>query len=98
MDKDDQELTKLQLQLNEALVARGGLDDSFGVLLVELFSKHITKLTRDVTSDKFRKDHVGYNNALSDINAYRTILRDLQVLGHPARIKKLKEKLDSRED
>lgn len=94
----DKEITQLQQQLSEAIVARGGLEDSFGKLLIELYGKHITRLTRDVTSDKYRKDLAGYNIALSDLLAYKTILKELQIAGSPIRETKLREKLDELEE
>jgi hypothetical protein len=100
MDKDstlNPELNKLQSQLSETLIARGGLADDFGRLLTELYTKHITLLTREVTSDKFLKDHVGYVNAVCNLNAYKTILKELQVAGSPLREQKLRQKLEEAE-
>lgn len=97
MDNDltlNQDLDKLSQQLSETITARGGLEDDFGRLLVGLFAKHITRLTRDVTGDKYRKDLTGYNNALSDLHAYQRILKELQLIAHPLREAKLREKLD----
>jgi hypothetical protein len=94
MDNLNQEITKTELQLRECLVARGGLEDDFGRLLVDLYAKHITRLTREITSDKYRKDHAGYNNCLSDLNAYQRILKELQAAAAPARESKLRERLE----
>lgn len=92
----DKEIADLAEQLRETLVARGGLEDDFGRLLVALYSKHITRLTRDITSEKYRKDLMGYNNALSDLLAYKRILKELQVAAAPEREGKLRAKLDER--
>ena len=96
MDNDltlNQDLDKLSQQLSETIIARGGMEDDFGRLLTTLYTKHITRLTRDITSDKFRKDLTGYNNCLSDLNAYKRILKELQLMAHPIRELKLREKI-----
>lgn len=101
MDSDltqNQEISTLQQQLSEALVAEDFFNHSSGKLLEQLFVKQITRLTRDVTSDKYLKDHVGYCNAVLELNAYKMILKSLQVAGAPARVKKLREKLGEREN
>lgn len=93
-DDIENELGVIKTQLSETLIARGGLEDDFGRLLVGLFTKHITRLTRDVTSDKYRKDQMGYNNALSDLHAYQRILKELQLAAAPQREARLREKLE----
>jgi hypothetical protein len=94
----EQQIQQLEQQLSECLIARGGLEDDFGRLIVELFTVEITRITRDITSDKYRKDLMGYNNALSDLLAYKKILRKLQVAAHPERERKLREKIGEATD
>ena len=94
MDNSDQELTKLQQQLNEALAASEFFETEPGRLWAALATAKITKITRDITSDKYRKDLTGYNIALSDLQAYKHMLKEMQVAGSEIRIKKIKEKLD----
>lgn len=94
----DPQIQQLQQQLSECLIARGGLEDDFGRLLVELFTKQINQLNREIISEKFRKDHTGYNNALSDLLAYKKILRSLQVAASPEREAKLRERVEGATD
>lgn len=94
----EQEIVLLEQQLNETLNAESFFESGSGKLIVQLFVKEITKLTREVTSDKFRKDLAGYNLALSDLLAYKNILHKLQLAASPQRKAKIKEQLEVRED
>jgi len=94
----DKQVAQLERQLRECLVARGGMEDDFGRLITELFSKEITRITRDITSDKYRKDHTGYNNALSDLLAYKKILKSLQLAAAPEREAKIRSRLEDKAD
>lgn len=90
----DQEIQQLEQQLRQTVAAERFLEFESGRLIVELFTKEITRLVRDITSDKYRKDFAGYNNALSDLRAYQNILKKIQVAGSPQRREKIKERLE----
>lgn len=94
----DKEILKLESQLSEALSAEDFFGSAPGQLIVQLFVKEITRLTREVTSDKFRKDLSGYNTALSDLLAYKNILHRLQLAATPERKAKINEQLQARLD
>lgn len=94
----NKELEHLQTQLREALAAENFFETASGKLLVELFVKNINKLVTDITSDKYRKDLMGYNIALADMTAYKKILRSLQVAANPQRVEKIKEKMENLEN
>lgn len=90
----NREVLELEQQLRETIAAENFFESSVGKLFQELATKEITRITRDVTSEKYRKDFAGYNNALSDLMAYKRILRSMQVAASPVRKAEIKEKLD----
>lgn len=92
-----QEIEILEEQLREAVAAENFFDTATGKLWTKLATAEINRLVNDVTSDKYRKDPQGYNNALSDLNAYKRMLRKMQVAGSPVRKAKLQERLDNGE-
>lgn len=92
--QEQQERSLLEEQLNEAIAAAQFPETAPGKLWIKLATQEITRLTREITSEKYRKDHVGYNNALSDLLAYKTILRKMQVAGAPQRREKIEERLE----
>lgn len=92
-----QEIAILEEQLREAVAAENFFETATGKLFTKLATAEITRLVNEVTSDKYRKDHVGYNNALADLNAYKRILRKMQVAGSPVRKAKIQERLDNGE-
>lgn len=92
-----QEIEILEEQLREAVAAENFFDTATGKLWVKLATAEINRLVNDVTSDKYRKDPQGYNNALSDLNAYKRMLRKMQVAASPVRKAKLQERLDNGE-
>lgn len=94
----DNEIAKLEHQLSEVLNAEEFFSSGPGQLITELFVKEITRLTREITSDKYRKDLAGYNTALSDLLAYKNILHRLQLAGTPERKARLEEALQARLD
>lgn len=93
---ENNEIAILEEQLREAVAAENFMETATGKLWTKLATMEITRITRDITSDKYRKDHVGYNLALSDLLAYKTILRKMQVAGLPQRKAKIQERLDQR--
>lgn len=98
MDNQDKQIAQLEQQLSETLRAQGGLESDFGRLLVDFLAQEITRLTREVTSDKFRKDLMGYNIALADLHANQKLLKKLQLAAAPAREKAIRRKLGEYED
>ena len=58
-----------------------------------------TRSTRDrssAASDVYKRQ--GYNNALADLNAYKHMLKAMQVAGSPQRKAKLRQKLGEEND
>jgi predicted NACHT family NTPase len=91
-DQDPDQL-RLELQLNEALAAEEFFERASGKLIVEVMTKEINLLLRDITSDKYLKDHMGYVNCLAMLDARKSLLKKLQVAGSPQRKAKIEEKL-----
>jgi len=61
---------------------------------VQLFTKEITKLTNEISGEKYLKDHQGYVNAVAKLQAYKTILKKIQVAASPIRREKIRERLE----
>ncbi len=92
---ETEEIEKLQDQLREAVAAEAFFDQATGKLFTQLATKKINLIIKEITSDKYRKDITGYNNALADLNAYKYMLKAMQVAGSPQRKAKITEKLDN---
>jgi hypothetical protein len=86
-------VARLEAQLSETLNAEEFFSSGSGQIITQLFVAEITRLTRDVTSDKYRKDLAGYNTALSDLLAYKNILKRLQLAASPERRARIEEQL-----
>lgn len=83
--------------LSESLTAQNFFEQDTGRLFVQLATVEINRLVRDITSDKYLKDHQGYLYAVAELNAYKKILRKLQVAAAPEREAKIREKLGENE-
>lgn len=92
---ENEDIARLEQQLAEAVAAENFFETASGKLFLELANKEINRLLNDITSDKFRSDHEGYNNALADLKAYKKILRLMQVAGSPIRKQKIQERIDN---
>lgn len=90
----DQQINQLEQQLREVALAQGFFETDFGKLWTQLVTAEVTKITREITSDKYLKDHTGYVNAVARLQAYQGILKSLQIAGSDVRKSKLEEKLD----
>jgi hypothetical protein len=97
LNQPNRETEIYEEQLREAVAAEGFFDTASGKLWVKLATAEITRITREITSEKYRKDQVGYNIALSDLLAYKRILKMMQVAASPQRKAKLIEKLEVEE-
>lgn len=95
---ETEEIEKLQDQLREAVAAEAFFDQATGKLFTQLATKKINLIIKEITSDKYRKDITGYNNALADLNAYKHMLKAMQVAGSPQRKAKLRQKLGEEND
>lgn len=95
---ETEEIEKLQDQLREAVAAEAFFDQATGKLFTQLATKKINLIIKEITSDKYRKDITGYNNALADLNAYKYMLKAMQVAGSPQRKAKLRQKLGEEND
>lgn len=94
---ENEEIAKLEEQLREAAAAENFFETATGKLFTQLATEEVNRILKDITSDKYRQDLPGYNNALSDLNAYKKILRKMQVAASPIRKAKLQERLDNGE-
>lgn len=92
----EKEIESIQDRLAKVVAAEDFFSSNSGQLFLELYTREITKLTREITSDKFRKDHVGYNIALSELRAYQKVLRQLQLLASPEYKARLSDMLEGR--
>lgn len=96
-NQQDQEIARLEEQLREVIAAENFFETGSGKLFQQLASAKINYHLNEITSGKFRKDLVGYNNALSDMNAYKQMLKAMQVAASPLRKQKILERLDEDE-
>lgn len=92
---EEQEVLSLEQQLAEAQSASNFFENPTGQLIVKLINKRVNLSLQKITSDKFEKDHMGYINELSWLNANKKLLRELQVAAHPLRKEKLQERIDN---
>lgn len=101
MDNDynqqEQELNQLRQQLSETLNAEEFFRTPIGELWTRLANLEITKLIRDITSDKYDKDHNGYLNAKAELKVWRAMLGRLMIAGSPMRKAKIEERLATAE-
>lgn len=93
-----EEVNNLQEQLREAVAAEAFFEQATGILFKKLATTKINLIIKDITSDKYRKDITGYNNALADLNAYKHMLKAMQVAGSPQRKAKIRSKLGEDDD
>ena len=89
---------KLQQELSKVTAAEHLFELNAGQLIVELLTTEITRLTRDITSSKYEKDHSGYVKALADLHAHRNLLGKLQGYRNPETRAKLEVKLKELDD
>lgn len=83
----------MQQQLSEAVTATEFFKTDPGRLFVQLATAEVNRAIQDITSDKYDKDHQGFLARKADMNAYKKMLRKMQVAASPIRIAKIKEKL-----
>lgn len=95
--EQDQQIAQLQSQLSEAVTASRFFEEDTGRLFTQLATAEINRAINDITSDKFDKDHQGFLARKADMNAYKKMLRKMQVASSPIRIQKIKEKLSEDE-
>lgn len=89
------QIAQLQQLLSESVTASRFFEEDTGRLFTELATAEINLAIRDITSDKYDKDHMGYLARKADMNAYKTMLRKMQVAASPQRKAKIKERLDA---
>lgn len=89
----DKELLTLQTQLAETIAAERFFETDPGRLFEQVATRKIDSILKDITSDKYIKDHAGYVAALADLRAYRYMLRAMQVGGSKQRRRVIEEKL-----
>lgn len=94
---DESENNSLANQLAETIKAEQFFTTESGRLWSELATKEITRLTRDISSDKYLKDHQGYVHAVIELGVWRKMLRKMQVAASPARRAKLEERIAENE-
>lgn len=94
MEDYQAEIAKLESQLAEVVAAESFFESKAGRLFVDLANKKINTILKDITSDKYLEDHQGYVNAISQLNAYKTLLDMMGVAKSPKRRQKLEERLE----
>lgn len=90
----DQELLKLEQQLRETVNAEKFFETNTGILWTQMVTEEITRALNDISSDKYEKDHSGYVKRLADLQAYKRILKKMQLAGSPIRKQKILERLE----
>lgn len=91
--EQEQEIRNLELQLNEAIAAENFFETASGKLASDLATKEIDRLIKDICSDKYLHDHMGYVVAVTQLQARRDWLKRLQLAKSPKRVAKIKERL-----
>ncbi len=86
-------LDQLRKQLSETLTAERFFETDTGRLWKELATAEINSLIKDITSDKYEKDHAGYVNANRELKVWRRMLLKMQVAASPVRKAKLSERI-----
>lgn len=87
------EQIQLEQLLSEAIAAERFFETDSGRLFVDLANVEINRILRDITSEKYLKDHQGYLYAVAELSAYKKLLRKMQVAASPQRRQKIEEKL-----
>lgn len=93
-DNQQQELAQLEQQLREAVAAEEFFERASGRLIVDIINRRVNIALRNITSDKFVKDHTGYVNELSWLKANQRLLKGLQIAKLPTRKAKIEERLE----
>lgn len=96
--QESQQIAALEQALRDAAEASNFFETDMGRIFVSLATAEITRLTREITSDKFKNDHSAYVNALCELQCWQRHLRKLQLTANPARSAKLREQLDQMKD
>lgn len=91
----EQDLAKLEAQLNETLVAERFFDTASGKLIESIIGKRVNLSLKKITGDDFLKDHTGYVNEVSWLKANQRLLKELQIAASPIRRAKLSERIES---
>lgn len=94
----NEELLKLEDELREVAAAEQFFEQASGKLFLKVATELINQLTKDILSDKFEHNLAGYNNAKAKINAYKNMLRRMQVAASPVRKAKIQEKMGEADD
>jgi hypothetical protein len=93
IQQQEQELNQLKHLLNETLTAEEFFKTPVGELWTRLATAEINRLIKDITSDKYVKDHQGYVAANIELGVWRKMLRKMQVAASPLRQQKINERL-----
>jgi hypothetical protein len=92
-DNNDEEIIKLETQLGEVLAAEKFPETESGRLWMQLATSMINRAVADITSDKYQKDHMGYLKRLADLQAYKNMVRAMQIAASPVRKQKILDAL-----
>lgn len=98
MEDRDEEIVKLQGQLAEVLAAEKFPESESGRLWLQLATAEINKAVKDITGDKYEKDHMGYLKRLADLQAYKNMVKRMQIAASPVRKQKIVEAIGTDED
>lgn len=90
--QEQQQIAVLEQHLSQANAAENFFETSAGRLSVELATVEINKLIKDICSDKFLKDHIGYVNAVCQLMARKDWLKRIQIAASPIRKNKVLQK------
>lgn len=86
---------KAENELAEAVASEEFFNQKTGKLWVEKATGVINRITKEVTSDKYRKDHNGYVNAIADLQAHKKMLLRFQLMANPEYRERIRLKLES---
>lgn len=90
-------MLELEQQLREAAAAENFFETASGKLAIELLTREVDSIVKDICSDKYLEDHRGYVVAVLRLSARRDLIRKLTGAKSPARIAKIKERLEQYE-
>jgi hypothetical protein len=94
MSQPNQRQQQIEQLLNKALLAEKFFESESGRLWTELITMEINAAVKDITSDKYDKDHNGYLARKAEMKASQKILRKMQRLSHPDYKQRLKDELE----
>lgn len=81
--KLQQKLTQLEQELRDCIDSEKLLETGAGQVLLRFLTTRVNLHMRDITSNKFKRDHSGYVSCLEALNEDKWLLSKIQVAANP---------------